>query len=83
MSSAAHKVIFTPSGIRASAQDGTSVFDVALAAGVAHLKSLPERPKPRALVEMALAWSPYRSLAARLLWHHWRHATGRPAGEAP
>lgn len=57
--------------------------DVALAASVAHLKSLPERPKPRALVEMALAWSPYRSLAARLLWHHWRHATGRPAGEAP
>jgi DNA-3-methyladenine glycosylase II len=57
--------------------------DVALAAGVAHLKALPERPKPRALDAMALAWSPYRSLAARLLWHHWRHATGRPAGEAP
>ena len=34
MSSAAHKVIFTPSGIRATAQDGQSVFDVALAAGV-------------------------------------------------
>ena len=57
--------------------------DVALAAGVAHLKALPERPSPRALAEMALAWSPWRSLAARLLWHHWRHATGRPAGEAP
>ncbi len=57
--------------------------DVALAAGVAHLKNLPERPKPKALVEMATAWSPWRSLAARLLWHHWRHATGRPAGEAP
>lgn len=57
--------------------------DLALAAGLAHLKALPERPKPRALAEMALAWSPWRSLAARLLWHHWRHATGRPAGEAP
>lgn len=34
MSSAAHKVIFTPSGIRATAEDGQSVFDVALAAGV-------------------------------------------------
>lgn len=56
--------------------------DVALAASVAHLKSLSARPKPRALAEMALAWSPYRSIAARLLWHHWRHATGRPAGEA-
>ena len=30
----------------------------------------------------AFGWSPWRSLAARLLWHHWRHATGRPAGEA-
>lgn len=57
--------------------------DLALAAGLAHLKSLPERPKPKALAEIAAAWSPWRSLAARLLWHHWRHATGRPAGEAP
>lgn len=29
-----HKVIFTPSGIRATAEPGQSVFDVALAAGV-------------------------------------------------
>lgn len=57
--------------------------DVALAAGLAHLKRLPERPTQKALVEMARAWSPWRSLAARLLWHHWRHATGRPVGEAP
>ncbi len=56
--------------------------DVALAAGLAHLKSLPQRPPPKALVAMAQAWSPWRSLAARLLWHHWRHVTGRPAGES-
>ncbi len=56
--------------------------DVALAAGLTHLKSLPARPNPRALAAMAQAWSPWRSLAARLLWHHWRHVTGRPAGEA-
>ena len=31
---AQHKVIFTPSGIRATADDGQSVYDVALAAGV-------------------------------------------------
>lgn len=30
----AHRVIFTPSGIRATAEDGQSVFDVALTAGV-------------------------------------------------
>lgn len=57
--------------------------DLALAAGLTHLKGLPERPKPKLLAEIALAWSPWRSLAARLLWHHWRHVTGRPAGEAP
>ncbi|WP_137125176.1 DNA-3-methyladenine glycosylase [Roseomonas sp. HF4] len=56
--------------------------DLALAAGLAHLKGLAERPKPKALAGMAEAWSPWRSLAARLLWHHWRHVTGRPAGEA-
>jgi len=56
--------------------------DLALAAALAHLKSLPERPKPRALAAMAEAFAPWRSLAARLLWHHWRHVTGRPAGEA-
>jgi DNA-3-methyladenine glycosylase II len=56
--------------------------DLALAAGLADLKALPERPKPKALAGMAEAWSPWRSLAARLLWHHWRHVTGRPAGEA-
>lgn len=58
------------------------IGDVALAAGLAHLKGLPERPAQKALVAMARAWSPWRSLAARLLWHHWRHATGRPAGES-
>jgi DNA-3-methyladenine glycosylase II len=55
--------------------------DVALAAGAAHLLELPERPGPRELVAMARAWSPWRSLAARLLWHHWRWVTGRPAAE--
>ena len=67
-------------------QERPDVFpagDLALAAGLANLKSLPERPKPKVLAEMALAWAPWRSLAARLLWHHWRHVTGRPAGEAP
>ena len=53
--------------------------DVALAASAAHLKGLPARPAPPALRELAMAWQPVRSLAARLLWHHWRHITGRPA----
>jgi DNA-3-methyladenine glycosylase II len=53
--------------------------DVALQASVAHLKGLPERPGPSSLRAMADAWRPARGLAARLLWHHWRHVTGRPA----
>ena len=53
--------------------------DVALAAGAAHLKRLSARPSHKALVEMASAWAPWRSLAARLLWHHWRALTNRPS----
>jgi DNA-3-methyladenine glycosylase II len=57
--------------------------DLAIAAGAAHLKGLPARPDPKALRALAEPWRPWRSLAARLLWHHWRFVTGRPAGEAP
>jgi DNA-3-methyladenine glycosylase II len=53
--------------------------DVALAAAAADLKRLAVRPSPRELRAHAEAWRPARSLAARLLWHHWRHLTGRPA----
>jgi DNA-3-methyladenine glycosylase II len=57
--------------------------DIALANAVQHLFALQARPAPRALAAMAEAWSPARSLAARLLWHHWRHVTGRPLIEDP
>jgi len=53
--------------------------DIALAAAAADLKRLPQRPDPRSLRALAEDWRPWRSLAARLLWHHWRHVTGRPA----
>jgi DNA-3-methyladenine glycosylase II len=53
--------------------------DIALAAAVAELKCLDERPGPKELRKLAEVWRPSRSLAARLLWHHWRHVTGRPA----
>jgi DNA-3-methyladenine glycosylase II len=53
--------------------------DLALAASAAHLKRLQARPGPAALRVLAEPWRPYRALAARLLWHHWRHVTGRPA----
>ena len=53
--------------------------DIAVAGAAAHLLSLPARPGPVALRRLAEAWRPYRALAARLLWHHWRHITGRPS----
>ncbi|WP_204623572.1 DNA-3-methyladenine glycosylase family protein [Crenalkalicoccus roseus] len=55
--------------------------DLALAAAAAHLLGLPARPSPAALGAIAEAWRPWRALAARLLWHHWRFVTGRPAVE--
>jgi len=53
--------------------------DIALAASAAHLKNLPARPGAVALRVLAEMWRPHRALAARLLWHHWRHVTSRPA----
>lgn len=53
--------------------------DIALAGAAAALKNLPVRPGPVALRALSEQWRPWRSLAARLLWHHWRHMTGRPA----
>jgi DNA-3-methyladenine glycosylase II len=53
--------------------------DIALAGAAADLKRLPARPGPAALRALAEPWRPWRALAARLLWHHWRHVTGRPA----
>jgi DNA-3-methyladenine glycosylase II len=55
--------------------------DLALAASAAQLLGLPARPAPRVLAGVALGWAPWRSLAARLLWHHWRFVTGRPVVE--
>ncbi|MCO6416657.1 DNA-3-methyladenine glycosylase 2 family protein [Siccirubricoccus sp. KC 17139] len=56
--------------------------DLALAASAAHLLGLEARPTPKLLAAMAAErWVPWRSLAARLLWHHWRFVTGRPVVE--
>ncbi len=53
--------------------------DIAVAGAAADVLGLPGRPGPVALRQLAEAWRPYRALAARLLWHHWRHITGRPS----
>jgi DNA-3-methyladenine glycosylase II len=52
--------------------------DLALQAAVAHLAGLPARPDAKGLAAMAAEhWAPHRSVAARLLWHHWLHHTKR------
>ncbi len=53
--------------------------DLALAAALADLRGLATRPGEAALRAIAEDWRPWRSLAARLLWHHWRCVTGRPS----
>ena len=51
--------------------------DIAVANGMVHLLNLPTRPKPPELRKLAEPWRPYRSLAARLFWHHILHVSGR------
>ena len=45
--------------------------DLALQEGARILFDLPERPKERALRQMAEDWSPWRSVAARTLWAYY------------
>jgi len=51
--------------------------DLALQEAARILFDLEERPKDRALREMAEAWAPWRAVAARLLWAYYRHAKDR------
>ncbi len=51
--------------------------DLALQEGARMLYDLPERPRERQLRQMAEAWSPWRSVAARQLWAYYRIAKDR------
>ncbi|MDV7142174.1 DNA-3-methyladenine glycosylase 2 family protein [Tropicimonas sp. TH_r6] len=51
--------------------------DLALQESARVLFALDGRPSEAALREMAEAWSPWRSVAARLLWAYYRVATTR------
>ena len=45
--------------------------DLALQEGARMLYDLPERPREAALRHMAIQWSPWRSVAARMLWAYY------------
>lgn len=51
--------------------------DLALQEAARILFDLPDRPKDRAFRAIAEAWSPWRSVAARLLWAYYRVAKDR------
>ena len=45
--------------------------DLALQEGARMLYNLPDRPRESALRQMATGWSPWRSVAARMLWAYY------------
>lgn len=51
--------------------------DLALQEAARMLFDLDERPKEKALLQMAEDWSPWRAVAARLLWAYYRIAKDR------
>ncbi|MFQ5624111.1 MAG: DNA-3-methyladenine glycosylase family protein [Paracoccaceae bacterium] len=57
--------------------DMLAAGDLALQEAARVLFGLDERPAEKALREMAVAWSPWRAVAARLLWAYYRHAKRR------
>lgn len=57
--------------------------DVALQAAVAHALGLEARPSAKMLAKMALDWSPWRSVAARLFWAYYAAITRRDVTPLP
>ncbi len=45
--------------------------DLALAVAVKEVKGLANRPRAEELSAVAVAWRPYRAVAARLFWHYY------------
>ena len=45
--------------------------DLALAVALHEVKGLPARPDGRLQREISASWAPWRSVAARLLWHYY------------
>jgi DNA-3-methyladenine glycosylase II len=83
----AHKMLCTLPGIGpwsaaifrlGSLGDGDAwpAGDVALQVAVQGLFGLPERPNTNQMIAIAENWRPYRAVAARLLWSHYRGLKG-------
>lgn len=60
------------------------VDDLAIKLGVQRLKGWADKPTRDQLMAVAEPWRPYRSLAARLVWHHYvavQNTARRPKSE--
>lgn len=53
--------------------------DMALVAAVAEVKGLDRRPDVDQMQALATPWQPWRSVAARLFWHHYLSRRSRGA----
>lgn len=56
------------------------VDDLAIATATGKVKGFRVRPKRRTLIRLAELWRPYRSVAARFMWHYFRHVLMTPNG---
>ena len=54
--------------------DVLPAHDLGLIIAAQRMKRLKERPSPKQLREIAEPWRPYRSYAARMLWHYYHSA---------
>ena len=52
------------------------VDDLAVVVAVQRLKGLAKRPDRKHMLALAEPWRPWRSYAARLLWHYYKNAPG-------
>ena len=66
---------------RSAAPTSSRPGDLALQDAARRLFELEARPSEKALREMSLAWSPWRAVAARLLWAYYRVGDGARRGE--
>lgn len=59
------------------------VGDIALQAAAHGIKGLAARPGPDQLTEIGEEWRPWRSVAARILWHHYLSSPRLPVKPLP
>ena len=55
--------------------------DLALKVAAQHLKNLPGRPSADDLAVIGELWKPWRSVAARILWHYYLESSARSAAD--